>query len=82
MLKKGVQASDLDIDRYLKQFLSEKKLSQEPFEDVPQIEEKQPDASPLDSVRLDAVIVGDGVNALKPGSQRLCCNFGQQCLVN
>ena len=69
MLKKGVQASDLDIDRYLKQFLSEKKLSQEPFEDVPQIEEKQPDASPLDSVRLDAVIVGDGVNALKPGSQ-------------
>ena len=28
VLKNGVQASDLDIDRYLKQFLSEKKLSQ------------------------------------------------------
>ena len=68
-LKNGVQASDLGIDRYLKQFLSEKKLSQVPFEDVPPIEEKQPDASPLESVRLDAVIVGDGVNALKPGSQ-------------
>ncbi len=63
VLKNGVQASDLDIDRYLKQFLSEKKLAQEPFEDVPQIEDRQPDASPLDSVRLDAVIVGDGVNA-------------------
>ena len=69
VLKNGVQASDLDIDRYLKQFLSEKKLSQDPFEDVPKIEEKQPDASPLNSVRLDAVIIGDGVNALKPGSQ-------------
>ena len=68
-LKNGVQASDLDIDSYLKQFLSEKKLSKEPFEDVPKIEEKQPDASPLDSVHLDAVIIGDGVNALKPGSQ-------------
>ena len=68
-LKNGVPASDLDIDRYLKQLLSEKKLSQRPFETVRQIEEKQPDASPLDSVRLDAVIVGDGVNALKPGSQ-------------
>ena len=69
VLKNGVQASDLDIDRYLKQFLSEKKLSEEPFGDVPKIEEKQPDAGPLDSVRLDAVIIGDGVNALKPGSQ-------------
>ena len=69
VLRNGVQLSDLDIDRYLNRFLSEKKLSQEPFEDVPQIEEKQPDASPLDSVRLDAVIIGDGVNALKPGSQ-------------
>ena len=29
VLKNGVQASDLDIDRYLKQCLSEKKLSQE-----------------------------------------------------
>ena len=53
VLKNGVQASDLDIDRYLKQFLSEKRLSQEPFEDVPKIEEKQPDAGPLDSVRLN-----------------------------
>ena len=69
VLKNGVQASDLDIDRYLKQFLSEKKLSQEPFEDVPKIEEQQPDTSPLDSVRLDAVTIGGGVNALKPGAQ-------------
>ena len=42
VLKNGVQVSDLDIDRYLKQFLSEKKLSQELFGDVPKIEEKQP----------------------------------------
>ena len=69
VLKNGVQASDLDIDRYLKQFLSEKKLSLEPFEDVPTIKEQQPDTSPLDSVRLDAVMIGDGVNALKPGAQ-------------
>ena len=40
VLKNGFQASALDIDRYLKQFLSEKKLSQEPFEDVPKIEEE------------------------------------------
>ena len=68
VLKNGVQASDLDIDRYLKQFLSEKKLSQEHLKDVPKIEEQQPDTSPLDSVRLDAVTIGDGVNALKPGA--------------
>ena len=82
VLKNGVRASDLDIDRYLKQFLSEKRLSQEPFKDVPKIEEKQPDASPLDSVRLDAVMIGDGVNALKPGAQidfapRLTVIFGE-----
>lgn len=69
VLKNSVQASDPDIDRYLKQFLSEKKLSQEPFEAVPKIEEKQPDATPLDSVRLDALLIGDGVNALKSGAQ-------------
>ena len=69
VLKNGVQASDLDIDRYLKQCLSEKRLSQEPLEDVPKIEEQQPDTSPLDSVRVDAVTIGDGVNALKPGAQ-------------
>ena len=69
VLKNAVQASDLDIDRYLKQFLSEKKLSREPFVDVSKIEEQQPDTSPLDSVRLDAVTIGDGVNALKPGAQ-------------
>ena len=40
VLKNGVQVSDLDIDRYLKQFLSEKKLSQELFGDVPKIEGK------------------------------------------
>ena len=38
VLKNAVQASDLDIDRYLQQFLSEKKLSREPFVDVAKIE--------------------------------------------
>ena len=69
VLQNGVQASDLDIDRYLKQFLSEKRFSQDPFKDVPKIEEQQPDTRPLDSVRLDAITIGDGVNALKPGAE-------------
>lgn len=69
VLKNGVPAADSDIDRYCKQFLSEKKLSPEPYEAVPKIEEKQPDATPLDAVRLDALVIGDGVNALKSGAQ-------------
>lgn len=69
VLKTRVQPSDLDIDGYLKLLLSEKKLSKEPFDAVPTIEEKQLDGNPLESVRLDALQVGDGVNALKAGAQ-------------
>ena len=46
-------AADADIDRYLKLLLAEKKLSDEPFEAVPKIEEKQVDGNPLDPVRVD-----------------------------
>src|ERR1700686_833048 len=69
VLKNRVQPSDLDIDRYLKLLLSEKKLSKEPFQAVPKIEEKQLDGNPLESVRIDSLKVGDGINALKPGAQ-------------
>lgn len=69
VLKNRVQPSDLDIDRYLKLLLSEKKLSEEPFQAVPKIEEKQLAGNPLDAVCLDSLKVGDGVNALKPGSK-------------
>lgn len=69
ILKNRVQPSDLDIDRYLKLLLSEKKLSADPFQAVPKIEEKQLDGNPLEAVRMDSLKVGDGVNALKPGAQ-------------
>src|SRR5713101_4196201 len=69
VLKNRVQAADLDIDRYLKLLLSEKKLSPEPFEAVPKIEEKELAGNSLDPVRLDSLKVGDGVNALKVGAQ-------------
>lgn len=69
VLKNRVQPSDLDIDRYLKLLLSEKKLSEEPFQTVPKIEEKQLTGNPLEAVRLDSLTVGEGVNALKPGTQ-------------
>jgi len=69
VLKTRVQPSKLDIDRYLKLLLAEKKLSQEPFDDVPKIEEQQISGNPLEAVRLDFLKVADGVNALKPGTQ-------------
>jgi hypothetical protein len=69
VLKNRVQPSDLDIDRYQKLLLSEKKLSPESFEAIPKIEEKQLSGNPLDAVRLDSLKIGDGVNALKPGAQ-------------
>jgi len=69
VLKNRARPSDLDIDRYLKLLLSEKKLSREPFEAVPKIEEKELAGNPLDPVRLDSLKVGDGVNALKVGAQ-------------
>ena len=69
VLKNRVQPSDLDIDRYLKLLLSEKKLSDGAFQAVPNIEEKQVDANPLEAVRMDSLKVGDGINALKPGAQ-------------
>jgi cation transport regulator ChaC/energy-coupling factor transporter ATP-binding protein EcfA2 len=69
VLKNRVEPSDLDIDRYLKLLLSEKKLSEEPFEGVPKIEEKEVDENPLEAVRVDGLDIGDGVNALKPGAR-------------
>ncbi|HEV7676343.1 MAG TPA: AAA family ATPase [Candidatus Angelobacter sp.] len=69
VLRNRVQPSALDIDRYVKLLLSEKKLSPEPFEVVPKIEEKELVGNPLDAVRLDSLKVGDGVNALKTGAQ-------------
>lgn len=69
VLKNRARPSDLDIDRYLKLLLSEKKLSPEAFEAVPKIEEKELAGNPLDPVRLDSLKVGDGVNALKVGAQ-------------
>jgi hypothetical protein len=69
VLKNRVQPSDLDIDHYLKLLLSEKKLSPEPFEAVPEIEENEVAGNPLDAVRLESLKVGDGINALKPGAQ-------------
>jgi hypothetical protein len=69
VLKNRVQPSDLDIDRYLKLLLSEKRLSDEPFQPVPKIEEKQLDGNPLEAVSVDSIKVEDGVNALKPGAQ-------------
>ena len=50
VLKNRVQPSDLDIDRYVRLLLPEKKLSAEAFEPVPKIEEKEHDANPLEPV--------------------------------
>lgn len=69
ILRDGVEVSESDIDRYLKLFLSEKKLSSDPYQPVPQIEEKQRDVNPLDPVQLTSLTVNDGVNALKPGAE-------------
>lgn len=69
VLKSRNQPSGLDIDRYLKLLLSEKKLSEESFQPVTKIEEKQVVRDPLDPVRLVSLKLGDGVNALKPGAQ-------------
>jgi len=69
VLKRRAPPSDLDIDRYLQLLLSEKKLSEEPFQPVPKIEEKQLSGNPMETVRLDSIKLGDGVNALKPGTQ-------------
>ena len=69
ILKSRVAASATDVDRYLKLLLSEKKLSNEPFEDVPKIEEKELDANPLEPVCLDSLKIEDGVNALKRGAE-------------
>lgn len=69
ILKSKIQASDLDVDRYLKLLLSEKKLSDEDFKTVPNIEEKELDANPLEPVSLGSLKIEGGVNALKPGAE-------------
>lgn len=69
VLKNRVQPADADIDRYLKALLAEKKLSADEYEPVPTLEQKQAVGNTLDAVRIDSLVVGDGVNAIKPGSQ-------------
>lgn len=69
VLKNRIPPSDADIDRYLKLLLAEKKLSDDTFEAVPKIEEKQVDGNPLDAVRIDKLKIGDGINALKLGAE-------------
>ena len=69
VLDNRVQCADGDIDHYLKLLLAEKRLSDEPFEAVPKIEEKQIDGNPLDPVRLDSLKIGDGINAIKADVQ-------------
>lgn len=68
VLRDGIEVSDSDIDRYLKLLLSEKKLSSEPYESVSQIEARQHDLNPLESIRLTSLTVDDGVNAIRPGA--------------
>lgn len=69
VLSNHAPCADGDVDRYLKLLFAEKKLSDDSFETVSKIEEKQLDGNPLDSVRLDSLKVGEGVNAIKPGAQ-------------
>jgi energy-coupling factor transporter ATP-binding protein EcfA2 len=69
VLANGVQCPDADIGRYLKHFLAEKRLSEDPIEITPKLEERQVHGNPLDTVRLNSLTVGDGVNAIKVGSQ-------------
>lgn len=71
ILKTRSAASATDVDRYLKQLRSEKKLSGDPFQDVPKIEEKELDANPLEPVCLGSLKIEDGVNALKSGAEIL-----------
>jgi hypothetical protein len=69
ILNTKCRPSDLDIDRYLKVLLSEKKLSEARFQSVPRIEETHLLGNALDPVRLDSLKIVQGVNALKPGTQ-------------
>src|SRR5215470_11638268 len=69
VLRTRLQPTDLDIEGYLKLLLAEKKLSQEVFEVVAKIEEKQLGGNPLDPVRLNSLKITDGVNALKLGTE-------------
>lgn len=69
VLKNRVQCADVDIERYLNVLLAEKNLSDDLFEVVPKIEEKQLDGNPLDSVRVESLKVGHGINAIKAGAQ-------------
>ena len=66
---KNRQPSGTDVDRYLKLLLAEKKLSDEAFEPVAKIEEKELTGNPLDPLRLDSLKIGDGINALQSGSE-------------
>jgi energy-coupling factor transporter ATP-binding protein EcfA2 len=69
VLKTRVQASSADSDRYLKLLLAEKKLSDEQFDPVPKIEEKQPAGSSLEPIQIDSIKIGSGVNAIKVGAE-------------
>jgi hypothetical protein len=78
VLKNRVQASDIDVERYLGVLLCEKKLIVEPIESVPMIEEQQQDDDTLQALRIETLKIGDGVNALKPGAQ---IDFGNNLTV-
>lgn len=69
VLKSRAQCGDSEIDRYLQLLLAEKKLSEDPSETAPKIEEKQFDGNPLAPVRVDSLKIGDGINAIKSGAQ-------------
>lgn len=69
VLKNCVQCADSDIDRYLTVLLAEKKLSDDPFEVIPKIEEKGFSGNSLEPMRVDSLKLGDGINAIKAGAQ-------------
>lgn len=69
LLRSRLQASDVDIDRYMQLLLAEKKLSDEPFDTVPRLEEQEVDAAEPEAVRLDSLVIEDGINALKAGGR-------------
>ena len=69
ILRRPTEASDSDIDRYLELLLCEKQLSANPFTHIPSIEETQRDARLLDTVQLNSLKIGEGVNALQAGTE-------------
>ena len=69
ILRNPAQASDTDIDRYLRLLLCEKQLSADAFSPVPPLEQTQVDANPLEAVQLRNLKIGAGINALRSGAE-------------